>query len=516
MNKVKNITSVGAKKLKSIFPKPIFWFCLVFMVYNFFTTKQIFENIGRADVLVLETVGFLVEIVIIIGLYFMNKRGLKVENKFLFLVFFLGLMFIVLLPPGQSPDDETHFRRAYAISQGDFVPESNSEDGNVFVNLPVEEQFLNKVPEENTYKKIYDNFGVNTGELYEQKYTTAALYNFVCYLPQTVAIWISRAFNFSLIATEYLVEIINFCVCMGLVYYAIKIIPRFKNILVFLALLPIVLQEATSMSPDALTIGMSFFMVAYVLHIAYSNIGSQMKKREIISLYIIAVIMSLCKIVYLPLVFLYLIIPAEKFGSKKNKWIHLIAIIILVVALNFCWLLISSKYLVEIKAGVDSKNQLISIIKDPMGYIGTIFNAINENIMFWLRGMLGTSLGAFVFNLPDVITLMTLAMMIVLFAQGGDHLDVKKRDKTICLVIFLVIFVLILTSLYLQWNVVGANTISGVQGRYFIPILTLLSIAACVSEKKKLRRTLLTEKPILYYAVFVNILALATIFSQNI
>ena len=42
-------------------------------------------------------------------------------------------MFVFLIPPFQSPDEDSHFKRSYQISKGNFYPiEKNHEMGNYF------------------------------------------------------------------------------------------------------------------------------------------------------------------------------------------------------------------------------------------------------------------------------------------------------------------------------------------------------------------------------------------------
>lgn len=496
----------------------MFWFCVIFAIYNIFVTWRILESINRTEMIFLVIAEIVIEILVLYTLYRMNKKpgGIKVENQFLFLAVILGIMFILILPPGQSPDDEVHFGRAYAISQGEFIPEMDNGRNDVFVELPEEISILEKTPSENSYQRIYNGLWAKTGEVHQQKYTAAALYNFVCYIPQSIAIWVGRTLNLPIIIIEYLTECFNYFVWVLLVYFAIKFAPKFKKIFLFIALLPITLQEATSMSPDALTIGLSLFMVAYVLNLAYSNVNRKNSRKELVILYIVSIIMSLCKIVYLPLVLLLLVIPIRKFGSKKRKWLHLIMIYLLVLGINIGWLMVSTKYLVEINTGVDSGLQLKGIFASPINYVKIMLSTIDANAIFWMKGLLGTTLGAFVFNLPDTLMFVTFGIMVILFVQKDEFLRIKNFDRAVFSTVFLVISSLILTSLYLQWTPVGAEIISGIQGRYFLPILILLPIVFCASSKAKTHKTLIGKDLVLYYSVFMNAIALVTVFTQNI
>ena len=446
-----------------------------------------------------------------------NSKMVKwpMEKWFLLVAGVLGVAFILILPVGQSPDDIMHFRRAYGITEGVLVPSVINENGGVGSAVPADtEEVLEGSPESGHYIEVVEELGSGTTEKTDQAYNNTALYNFVCYIPQSLAIMIGKVFGMSTAGLAYMARIFNFVLWMVLIYFAIKLIPKFKKIVLFIALLPITLQEATSLAPDALAIGLGIFMFSYVLYLVYGR-EKILGKKELALLYIMAIVMGFCKIVYLPLVLLYLVIPQERFGSKKKKWIHLAIIGGVTAALNLAWLMVSSGFLVEFNPGVDSKEQLVWILSHPFGYLKVIVRTIMTNAELWMSNMLGMHLGPFAFNLPSVIFIISLAMFAVLFIQRDETLNIKKFDRWVFIAVFCIITLLIFTSLYIQWTAVSAPIIDGVQGRYFLPILLLVPVMFCKKPTKRPRTTLVSEKMVLSYSVLVNIIALITIFIQN-
>jgi uncharacterized membrane protein len=229
-----------------------------------------------------------------------------------------------------------------------------------------------------------------------------------------------------------------------------------------------------------------------------------------------SIVLGFCKIVYLPLTLLMLIIPKEKFGTKKKKWIFLGALFTVVAILNFAWLLISSRYLISYRDGVDSKEQLMGVIKNPFNYIATMARTTWTNAKIWVTNMLGFSLGALIFNLPRALLVLSSGIFILLLGQRDETLKVKKFDRTIFIIVFITIIGFIFTSLYMQWTAVGAPEIEGIQGRYFLPILMLLPLIICRTKAIKKYPTIISEKIVLYFSLFINIIALVTIFAKNI
>ena len=403
---------------KKMIKTPMFYFCLSFILINIFFTRSIVENAGIDCCWIVVLIEVMIEVVTLFLLYHIRRRGASLQKQFLLVAGILGILFIFVMPPGQAPDEITHFRRAYGISEGVLIPGNvNGNEDEVGSLLPnnLEETFGKGLPKGGTYSQIKDMLGNNEIPGYtEQKYNGAAVYNFVCYIPQTLAILIGKLFGFSILGMAYLIELFNFIVWIILVYFAIKLIPKFKEIVLFISLLPIVLQEATSMSPDALTIGLSLFLVAYVLYLTYIK-KSKLRKRELALLCGIAIVMGFCKIVYLPLLLLFITIPSDRFGGKKKKWLFLAVLAVVIIALNLAWLMVSASVSVGFKHGTDPKAQMMWMVGNPFDYWLVILNTIDAYMLSWMNVMLGMSLGAFVFNISNVFFLISFAIFIMLF-----------------------------------------------------------------------------------------------------
>ena len=277
------------------------------------------------------------------------------------------------------------------------------------------------------------------------------------------------------------------------------------------------LQEATSLAPDALTIGLSIFLVSFVAYLAYGKKKNRITKSELTILYSLAFIIGLCKIVYAPLVLLYFLIPASKFGSKKAKVIHATIIGVIFLILNISWLLISASLIIEFQPGVNSGAQVAHILANPLHYLSVGLSTIELYGINWLYGVLGITLGAFNFILPNFYFVSTLVFVSVLLLQKHERIvQIKPLARTLFCVIFFSIFILICTSVYLQWTAVGANIIEGVQGRYFIPILALLPFMLNRKHNSDVHAEIITEPKIFYYAIMMNAIALIVFFAQNV
>ena len=75
-----------------------------------------------------------------------------------------------------------------------------------------------------------------------------------------------------------------------------------------------------------------------------------------------------------------------------------------------------------------------------------------------------------------VYVLIIISFAMTVGSQIFINCRYNKYLKIGCLIIFIHVFGLMSTSLYLDWTSYKANIIDGIQGRYFLPILILVFI----------------------------------------
>ena len=277
--------------------------------------------------------------------------------------------------------------------------------------------------------------------------------------------------------------------------------------------MPMMLQEAISLSLDALTNSMAIFLVSYVLYL--KNRSDKLDRKDYLIVSLSSIIMSMCKIVYLPICLIVLLIPFEKFKSKKDKYIKIIFLMFIVLFINIVWLTISSSYLIEFNQGVNSASQLKFILSNPILYLHYLFNTICDNIMFYVNSLIGFALCYFNVNISLILIFMYIILLIYAFIVDNDK-KIDSKDKLLSLIICISTILLIFTSLYIQWTPVGKNMIDGVQGRYFIPILLPLSILCKNVSIYRKENNKKQELFIIELVVFINICSLITIFFYHI
>lgn len=258
------------------------------------------------------------------------------------------------------------------------------------------------------------------------------------------------------------------------IYVSMKIIPYKKNIIMFISLLPITLQSAISISADCMTIAAAILLISYTLYLNHND--EKISKKEIGILFVLSTILSLCKIVYLPLCLFPIILNKNKFNSTKSKYVILGLIALFVVIINFIWLKIASDYLLSIEGGANPSEQIELIIHKPWIYLLAIYNTSVYNFDYYLYTQLGSSLGLFSITVSPIYIKLNLIILIMLLLFN-NNVEVENGVKVSSILIYLIVLFLIYSSLYVQWTKVGSKIIDGIQGRYFLPILPLLFLS---------------------------------------
>lgn len=267
----------------------------------------------------------------------------------------------------------------------------------------------------------------------------------------------------------------NMLFSIFMIYTAIKIIPIGKKMLFTLAFFPILIEGFVTLSPDGITNCSCILFIAYILKLLQEK---DINNKDIAFLMLLGVIIGLCKIVYIPLVFIVLLLPKNKFKDKKHYWISIGAILFISIASNIIWLGISSRYLSLYHDGA-TQVQTKFVLTHMFQYLQIFLETLFSQFDYYLMTMIGRDLGwgGLVVVYPIIIYLiLTLFILSIL--------DEKKRIKEleqykniiILLVICLLIIGLIFTSLFVQWTRPHVFEIKGVQGRYFLPILPLIGI----------------------------------------
>ncbi len=434
----------------------------------------------------------------------------RAERVFLAVFLVCGLLYLFAVPMLQVSDEPQHFLRSYEIAQ--FRAPHALSGGSVGDELPAGlippqlEDF-----EHTGYGDLTVAWEVRIDRTQRDEYAFpgSALYSPVTYLPQAVGVGLAGLVTDRALVILYAGRLSNLLLVALLCALAVKLFPFQKALPMLLLLTPIYVHKAGSMSADGLTLAVVALFLAYVLHLQYAAQGT-LTARQIVPLYGLVFFLSQCKIVYLPVCLFFFVIAPARFGSKKRYFAHLAGLVLLALAAGLGWLAISSRYLA---AGYStSGTQLASILQNPLGYVRVLLHTLRVQGRTLLEQMMGIGMGVGGVRNSRLLTYGYLLLILLTAAfcrRGGPALS-QKRDGWLALLAAFGVALLTCTALYIQWTVPGNDTIMGLQGRYFLPVLYLVSIA--IMQLPQLDRVRLGTdwQPQLLLAAGVNMTAVVS------
>lgn len=436
----------------------------------------------------------------------MNK---ETHVVFIYLALIFGLIFIFLTPPFQSPDEDSHFKKAYLISKGQIIKSSdNIIDG---YYLP---QDMIKYSYEKTSKMSNRNWKYTYSDFYNDNFMTVEYSNeilsdfsaedvsIIPYIPASVGIFIARHTSNMLISgmpsTAYMLYFARFFNLIAYVILgalAIKITPILKKTMMTVLLLPMSLFLGSMMSYDSILISISLLTIALILDMIY-NKKTNFDTKHLIIFAILGFVLLKLKVIYFIIIGLLLMVPKNKFkDNKKIKYaLYTIGLVILL------YLISKIPYLFN-QTVVSNGSELITKQKEfafnnPFLFVGNIFKNIYAQKSMLLIQMIGV-LGLLDTYLPRLIIfiLVLLIGLVSLSELSLDKIKIDTKTKVLSLLIFIVLLIAIYAAMYLMWTPlvleVGGNTITGVQGRYLLPIIIL---PLFILSNNKLKKYKMAEK----------------------
>ena len=449
--------------------------------------QELYYNPGVQLIFIIITVVLLLIFGMLIVAIHQDEK-ITPERIFSYVVPTIFIAFLLFMPTLKNHDEIFHWFRIYDIAQGHLFTEMREGEPKSIAPLEISEIKIHDNPANLRYKDLQEQFSYKiTTESRKiiSTLSTTAIYNPVQYLPQALGVFIADKISDTPMVMAYAARIFNMIITAVILYMALKCMPFGKNILLLLMCIPIAVEGFSSMSPDAMTISVVFLFIAYVLKL-FSQKDKKITRKDKIYLFIMSIVIALCKIVYIPVVGLLLILPKDKFKTRKEQFWTVGLIIGLALTANLIWLAISNMYLVTFRGG-NSKYQIANLLSNPIEYMQMLFNTINLYGKEYLYSMFGGELGWDEYVKINSIVPIAFGGMYLLFSTSEE--DIKNRfttyQKVIMVLIILAIVGLIFTSLYVQWTPLTYDYIAGVQGRYFIPILPLISLAILSAIKVK-------------------------------
>lgn len=417
----------------------------------------------------------------------------------------VGLTFIVLIPPSQVVDEQSHFMRVWQLSEFNLRTEVRIDpniglerSGSVYDDCVVEYLAENvdaaTLPSDFSLRNVwFDTPDCSPQSRSFEFFDTAVLYGPWSYPGQTVGVGVGRALGLPLPVTFHLGRLAGLLVFVAAVAAALRIAPRGRLTMMAVALLPMSLMSAAAYSADGVVIAGSILAVASVLRLALDDEMQSRHRRWLLGVLAAALgVVVITKPNYIVLLGLLLLIPLQGFRSRRQGRMVLAGIAAAISSLAaFFYVALSGAptspiYYPETQPSA----QLRTLVTNPIGFLGVVWDTVFSYTyeIFFLRGWVGI-FGMFRTGRPEVAPLLAVPFVIVAFvavslaiaAEAGLRRPLDWRTRWWRRGVVAIVGVGGVTSVFAAafvfWTAPGAPVIEGVQGRYIVPFVPLLAAA---------------------------------------
>jgi uncharacterized membrane protein len=411
-----------------------------------------------------------------------DTRRFRPQRIFLALAWTFGTLFVFLTPPFQAPDEYDHFYRAYQVSQGHltqtwngnqaggFLPKSLIEfQDRVSANIPHHLKIKQSLAVLWAMRKIPLRAG-------EREFVAFPWYAPTNYFPQAAGIAVARWLGAGPLILLYAGRLGNLLAWSLLIYLALRLIPFLQWTLALLALMPMSLFLAASLSADAMVNGLCFLFVAAVLRCAVGD-ERPITAARMGGMIFLGAAIALAKTAYVPLVLLTLMIPAGKYGGRRRYWLAFTLLLAVSAAVTVGWALYTYRNFVN----PDSSplEQLVFRLHHPLAtaryYIGQLFSIAFLCSIVGKLGWYDTPLWR-----PMVAAYVVMLVWATRKAQvQGQPEDrpeapLSGRQRAIIALAAAATWLAVFALVDLAFTRVGGVGISSLQGRYLIPVTPLV------------------------------------------
>lgn len=401
------------------------------------------------------------------------RPRMRREWLFLALAAGWGLCYLCLITPLSAPDESAHYRCAMHLA------------GQWLNGRPVVDRAYLNFDGLTGHENTAQAFQAFTGELFAPAALTGELADCgaqqirypLMYLPQAAGCYLAMALGLSRMAAFALGDLINLAVYAALVWAALRSLPHGKTPVMLCALLPMALQQASSLSPDGFINGMAFLFLARLI-LAVERPG-RLAWREALALALPAVLLAPAKAVYFLLLLLLPMIPRARFARRRDKALYVLGVMALAACATFlCQLGWLREMSGAAQSGTSKYYTLGWVLRHPVQTAAMFFHTLVPlGAFFYLESAVGAQLSGLSLDLATGYwgsMILILALSILVGTPGEARLS--RRQRAACLGVAALVVLAVMGTMLLAWTPVGSAYIQGVQGRYFLPVAPLVAL----------------------------------------
>ena len=435
----------------------------------------------------------------------------------------MALCYAFLLPPGTVPDEIGHIETTYYYSNkllGIEEPDAES----IYVRK-TDQEAIGKLQTTPTLKE-YNYFILNITHRSDDTNlvkidATKGSDNWLLYAPAILGVTAGRLIGLNGITTLYAGRFFMMFVYLIFAFFAIKRVPVGKAAMFIVVLSPMFIQQSCSYSYDAMPIELTTLFVAELFSVLYED--RKMRKRDIIILSALAFVIASCKAgTYIPECLLLFLIPKEKYESEKQCRRMRIGFLVVMI-LGF--LINSIPYLMMVLGVTEATTELqqysnslncytvSDVLFNPGNTVRVLITTFLQYIDFYFEGSFAGPLGWLNIGInPMWGYLMAGLMLLGVTAVKDEPEYITKKQRVWIALALLATVAMVTAAMFVSWTGKGSTTISGIQGRYFTPILFYFFF---LFRGKFIKIAHNVDNAIMYFGIALNVIVISNILSST-
>lgn len=402
-----------------------------------------------------------------------------------------GLIYIFIVPPFQAPDEDSHYFRSYEILNsnsehtdpenrlGGYLPASLFEYSNQF-------RFMRFNYDGKLTKEQLSTFNEKNLDKVNTKFTdfsNTAMYFPTAYPLQAIFAALGAGLNLSPSTLLYLLRFTTLLTWLSILYFAYKIFPGNKLLFLFISSLPAILVLHSSITADAITNALAFFLISYVLKLKHQE--QDISAFQICIFGLIILIISINKIVYFPLILLWFLLPFGKFYSALRYYGSFLIIALVCIILTSLWALkVNEAYITyedyaveyrddqQIKPNGNPSKQLDFVLSHPIEFSANVIKSYLSVVpasAAHLTGKFGWEKN----YIPSwMITILFLSLIGLML---NVDMAIQLKDRILLFIIILACLYLMAIMMYGIYSAVGNDYIFNLGGKYLFPLFPILA-----------------------------------------
>lgn len=453
-----------------------------------------------------------------------SRKLFQTRLELVFVIFSLLFGGFIILFNGTNQlswDEYVHYDNAYRASFGQTIQYTEAAiqmKGNVTPSFDTfeERQLLEDYTQQ---RNDYSSADIKHQQRFVQ-------YNVRAYLPQSIMLALARLLGLPFAWAYMLGKLGNLLFYTLIMAIAIRLSKIGKIYIAIIGLLPTPLFLATAYAYDAVVTAFVFLgFVIWLNEILEKD--KKMKWYTALAMILCFVIGTWSKVIYIVMMLLLCFLPKEKFDIKWKSGLFRIGVIVIVGMLLVtiykspieatgatAELQKNTEFLGDKRAsGANFEDQIKYIFSNPITYTKVLLRSLKNSAFDYILGTSTWLLYAYVGRFPTIFAALTSLLIV------GSSLFQTKEDRQIVLgvrwkillgIMAFGIASLVWTGLYITFTRVGANYISGVQGRYYIPFLLPLMF---VFKNQKCKLNISTQ---IFYKIVFSILIFINLYGTYV